>query len=75
MESLGLEYLLVQILNFVIIAAWLATGLIALLRLKRSHLSGIEQALWTLIIVAIPLLGALAYLILHPAQEQPRRGA
>ncbi len=66
---LSVGHLITQIINFVILGGWLVLMLIALFRLRRSHLAGFEQALWALMIIAIPLLGALAFLIVRPGKD------
>lgn len=70
MESLGLEYLVLQITNFLILGGWLVMTLIALFGLRHSRLKGFEQALWALMIIAIPLLGALAFFIVRPGKGE-----
>ena len=44
-------------------------SLVALFALRRSHLTGINQVLWAFLIVAVPVLGALAFLIVDPAEN------
>jgi hypothetical protein len=41
----------------------------ALLNLRRTHITGITQVLWALLIVAIPVLGALAFFIVKPTEN------
>ncbi len=58
--------------GFVIIQALIfgaipALSLFALLALRRTHITGMTQVLWALLIVAVPVLGALAFLIVKPA--------
>jgi hypothetical protein len=68
MESLGINwgFLTVQMLVFCI---YPVLSLFALLGLRKSRISGITQVLWALLIVAIPVLGALAFFILRPAES------
>jgi hypothetical protein len=51
--------------NFVILASWPGLALLALFSLRARGLAGNALAIWLLIIVAVPLLGALAYLIVR----------
>ena len=44
-------------------------SLVALFALRRSPLTGINQFLWALLIVVIPVLGALAFLIVEPSEN------
>ncbi len=41
----------------------------ALLALRRTHITGITQVLWALLIVAIPVLGALAFFIVKSTEN------
>ena len=68
MEALGINwgYLIIQVLIFSIIPA---LSLMALLALRRTHITGITQVLWALLIVAIPVLGALAFFIVKPTEN------
>jgi uncharacterized membrane protein YhaH (DUF805 family) len=62
MDALGINwcYLIIQLL---FILVWPLLSLVALFSLRRSRLTGINRVLWALLIVAVPVLGALAYLI------------
>lgn len=65
MNSLGLNtgYLLVQC---VLPSIWLLFSLFALWRLRRGVLPATATAIWAVFIVVVPLLGALAFLIVQP---------
>lgn len=60
----------VLIVNFIIVGSWPLLSLIALYRLRRRSLAGTAQALWALLIVAIPILGALAFFIVRPSEDR-----
>lgn len=68
METLGINwgYLIIQILIFGI---YPLLSLFALLTLRRSHITGVTQVLWALLIVAVPILGTLAFFIVKPAEN------
>ena len=68
MEMLGINwtFLIIQMLIF---GSWPLFSLIALFGLRRSQLTGTVQALWALLIVAIPLLGALAFFVVKPSED------
>ena len=68
MEALGINwgFLIIQVLIFSIIPA---LSLMALLVLRRTHITGITQVLWALLIVAIPVLAALAFFIVKPTEN------
>jgi hypothetical protein len=50
-----------------LIAGYPLLALAALLSLHKRGLTGSAQAVWVLIIVAVPFLGALAYALMRPA--------
>lgn len=53
-------------LNILILAAWLGLAIFALLRLKAKNLSPTTKAIWVLIVVCVPILGAVALFIIDP---------
>jgi len=68
MEHFGLStgFVLVQICNLGLLIGWPVLSILALLKLKERKLSQTVQALWVLIVVAVPYLGALAYWLVDP---------
>ena len=66
MTGINWGYLIIQMLIFGI---YPALSLVALFALRRSHVTGITQVLWALLIVAIPVLGALAFFIVQPTEN------
>lgn len=69
MQALGLNtgYLLIQC---VLPLLWLLLSLFALLRLRERALPETARALWAVFIVIVPLLGALAFLIVRPGNKR-----
>lgn len=70
MDSLGINtgYFMLQMLLIVI---WPLLSLFALFMLRRSHVAGTPLVLWAAMIVAIPVLGAAAFLIIRPRHNSP----
>ncbi len=68
METTGINwgFLIIQALIF---SAIPALSLFTLLSLRRTHITGTTQVLWVLLIVAIPVLGALAFFIVKPTKN------
>jgi len=68
MDALGINwgFLLIQLL---ILGSWPILSLIALFALRRRRLPGTSQVLWALLVVAIPVLGALAFFIVKPIEN------
>ena len=58
-----------MIIEVLILGIYSFLTLVALFALRQSHLTGLTQVLWALLIVAVPVLGALAFLIVNPAEN------
>lgn len=67
--GLGFGYFFVQFFSLAALFAWIILVILGLLKLKKQVLPPTAKAVWALVIVAVPLLGALAYLIIKPTQE------
>jgi large-conductance mechanosensitive channel len=61
--------LLLQVLNFVLLAAWILLAIWALWRLRKEEMSDTAQVIWTLVILLIPILGAAAYFVVRSRSE------
>jgi hypothetical protein len=59
-------YLWFQAINILILILWLGLAIYALFQIRDRQLSGNHQIVWTLIVLMIPVLGALAFLIVSP---------
>lgn len=72
MDSQGINWPLVaaQLLNLVIVIAWLVFACIALRHLCYRHLGEGARALWAACIILVPVLGAVAFLIVRPGTAQ-----
>ncbi len=68
MEPIGINWGIL-IINLLLIGSWPLFSIIALLGLRRSHLTGTNQVLWALLVVAVPVLGALAFFIVKPSEN------
>ncbi|MEW5827298.1 MAG: PLDc N-terminal domain-containing protein [Chloroflexota bacterium] len=71
MDNLGLNagYFLVQLLNLGVLCGWPLLSLGTLFALRQQKLTGLQQAIWVLIVLVVPFIGALAYWIVKPAAE------
>jgi hypothetical protein len=68
MDALGINLVFV-IIQVLIFSAIPALSIFALLALRRSHITGITHTIWAFFIVAIPVLGALAFFIVKPTEN------
>ena len=59
----------ILIINLLIIGSWPLFSIIALLGLRRRNLTGTNQTLWAFLVVAVPILGALAFYIVGPGEK------
>jgi hypothetical protein len=62
------EIWFVSMLNGLICLGWPLVSLVTLLFLCRRELSTTAQAVWSLTVVAIPFMGALAFWIINPKE-------
>jgi len=73
MEPIGINwsFLAIQIALFGLLPGlWFVLSLFGLFALRRTHLTGTNQALWAVLIAAVPVLGALAFFIVKPVESQ-----
>jgi hypothetical protein len=68
MELLGTNFGIL-IINLLLVGSWPLFSIFALLGLRRRPLTGTNQALWALLVVAVPVLGALAFFIMKPGEN------
>lgn len=60
---------LVQALQCLVLLAWIVCALVALLGLRKQKISDAARALWALLIVVVPILGAVAFWIIKPQAD------
>ena len=59
-----------QIINALLVIAWGVLTINALVKLSSRKLPATPKAIWTLIILVIPILGAIAFFIVKPEDNQ-----
>ncbi len=67
--SIGINELLFVVLPLTLIS-WPLLSLAALVTLRRRQLLSAPQAIWALIILAIPVLGPVAYWVVQPGKNE-----
>ncbi len=60
-----------QSLNLLILVGWVGLAIAVLVRLRRCRMDQVVRALWVLIIVLVPVVGALAFFIVKPGNRCP----
>jgi hypothetical protein len=63
--KIDITLLLLQILNIALLVAWIALAIWALWRLRKEEMSDTAQVIWTVVILLIPILGAVAFFIVR----------
>jgi hypothetical protein len=71
MLGVNLTTWLFQIVNFLILVGWIVLVIVALTRLRRCQLDETARVLWAIVIVLVPLMGALAFFIVRPGKPRP----
>lgn len=72
MDFQGINWPLVaaQLLNIILVLAWVALAFIALRQLRHRQLGEWPRALWAALIILIPVVGASAFLIVRPGAQR-----
>ncbi|UCH61153.1 MAG: hypothetical protein JSV61_06645 [Anaerolineales bacterium] len=65
--GINLSYLIIQVL---ILGVWPLLSLAALYTMQHSSFTALPQFLWTLLVLTIPIFGALAFFILKPGVKK-----
>lgn len=60
----------IQIINIALLILWPVLSLLALTQVRRKHLADWHQIAWTIIILIIPILGALAFFVVAPEGQK-----
>jgi hypothetical protein len=66
MMNYGFGELLIILFWCILPIAWIGLSIYTLLALKPVHLNETARALWTLVIVLVPILGAVAFWLVRP---------
>jgi len=59
---------LLQGINILILLAWIVLTIVTLFLLKDRNLSATNKVLWVIVVCCIPILGAVAFFIIQPAE-------
>ena len=72
MEGLGINvpFLFAQLFSLAFLVGWPLLAFVALARLQKRALADTARALWALIILAMPFVGALAFFVVRPGAER-----
>lgn len=55
-----------QITNWLILVGWVVLAIITLFQLRSRGLPATAKAIWAVVILCVPILGAVAYFIVNP---------
>ncbi len=70
MSGIDWTFRMVQTVEFLILAGWLVLSILALIRLRRCQLDETARVLWVIVVVVVPLMGAIALFIVHPGNPR-----
>ena len=68
MENFEISFVL-QIVNILLLVSWIVLSLISLVKIRNSPLSSTAKAIWVLIVICVPILGAIALFIVNPSES------
>lgn len=68
-DGFNARFLVFQMLNCLVLLAWLGLSIAALLGLRKKSMNETARVLWTLVILAIPIMGAVSFWIVNPKDE------
>ena len=70
MDNLGINsgFMLMQGLSCIPLLLWIGLSVAALLALRKRSLGEVARVLWVVVIVAVPVLGAVAFWIVSPSE-------
>jgi len=68
MENFTISFLF-GIFNIILILSWIILSIISLFTIKNRHLSSTATAIWVLIVICVPILGAVALFIINPSES------
>ena len=70
MSGMNFGYLFVSLFNLLLLAGWIVLAMLALIQLRRAAVPETARVIWALLIVVIPLGGALAFWIVRPGKRE-----
>lgn len=68
-EAIRWVFWLARALQLLVLLAWIVCMLVALFGLRKQKISDAARALWALLIVAVPVMGAVAFWIVKPQAD------
>jgi len=71
MSNLNLTLLIFQVINLTLFVTWIILAVQSLRQLRNSHMSDSVRLGWAIIILFIPVLGAVTFLSVRPGVSQP----
>ncbi len=65
-----MELAITQTINIILLILWPLLSILALLQIRKRRLTEWLQIAWTLIVLIIPILGAIAFFIVAPESQK-----
>lgn len=69
LDGFDARFMVFQAMNCLVLLAWLGLSIVAVFGLRKKPMSETARVLWTLVILAIPIMGAVSFWIINPSDE------
>ena len=72
MDAFGINgrFFIFQLLNCGVLLLWLGLSIAALVGLRKRSLGETARVLWALLILVVPVMGAVAFWIVRPGENE-----
>ncbi|PWH12596.1 MAG: hypothetical protein DDG60_12475 [Anaerolineae bacterium] len=68
-DGFNARFMLFQALNCLVLLVWLGLSMAALVGLRKKKIGETARVLWALVILVVPIMGAVSFWIVNPADE------
>jgi hypothetical protein len=71
-QGIAWPFLVVQILSLLLMLLWIVLVIVSFWKMRQRRFGELAHILWVIVIIFVPVFGALAFLITRPGMpEQP----
>ena len=61
--------IVLQIINILLLVSWPVLSIISLVKIRNRNLSSTPNVIWALMVIGVPILGAIAFFIINPTES------
>ncbi len=69
-EGISWPFLAVQIFNLTVLLLWIILTIVAFVKMRHRRFGELAHILWIILIIFVPVLGALAFLVTRPGTPE-----